>query len=161
MANSVRRRLDPLTMRVWRIVLAVVLVLPFLIVLLAAGGPRLIVYPGATFFYFTAYTPLVAAFVIGLWLLFEAVVVRGGERRFLWSFVVLGVYWLLNVAKLVWMVPVYDSSVRTPSLGNLFQPRWELGGTWLGILLMVAVVVIVAAVERVLQRRDGRSGDVS
>jgi hypothetical protein len=165
MVDAARRKRGQLTLRVWGLILGAVLILPLAVKVLVDPSSAMGIWPwkispGPTFVYVLASPWLVLPFVVGMWLLFMAIVIGRRQRLFLWSFILLAwIYTLVAAGFFRMFGPM--SAIEVPSFRALFASSWTTGGTWVGILLVAAVVLVIAIVERVLRRCGGRRVKVS
>jgi hypothetical protein len=158
MLSAARRKRRRLTLRAWGMILGVVLMLPLVAVALidrnaAFGTWPWKAGPQASFFSVRASAWVVLACVIGCWVLFMALAIGRRERLFLWSFFLLAWIYTLGQVDLVTMFRPDQPDVAQ-SLRWLVVPDWSMGGTWLGVSLVAAAVVVVAVCERVLRRHE-------
>jgi hypothetical protein len=157
---ATRRRVGRLTTRAWGLILGLALVLPLLVAILVDRSRVMGRWPWRpgfqrSFVYVLASPWLGLAFVVGMWLLFMALVIGRRQRLFLWSFILLAWTYTLGAAGLVRMFGPMGAP-EWPSLRALFSTQWTIGGTWVGFLWLFGAVVVIAVLEQVLRRRSGR-----
>ena len=165
MADIGWHKRGPLMLRAWGLILGAVLILPLLIAVLVDPGAAFGIWPWKVspvpaFVYVLASPGLVLAFVIGMWLLFMAIVIGRRQRLFLWSFILLAWVYMLEAASFFRMFGPMGA-FQVPSFRTLFASSWIIGGTWVGIFWVAAAVVVIGVLEQMLRRRARRRGGTS